>query len=473
MAHRLITLVAGLFVVAMVGAPVVALEKIEDPVPGTIKKGDLVIELKLVAEEGISNPVWLTHAGDGSGRLFIVDQGGKVHVVAKGGRMLKKPLLDVSDRIVIKKGFDERGLLCLAFHPDYAKKGAAGEGKMYTYTSEATSKAGPADFPSNMEAVFGIPCDHQAVITEWSISKDRRAKVDMSSRREIMRIDEPMFNHDGGGLAFDENGLLFISLGDGGGGNGFGPGHAMPHGNGQDTSTPLGSILRIDPLGKKGKKSANGQYSNPNDNPYVKGGGLAEIYAIGMRNPYRISYDVQSKQLIAGDIGQENVEEINVIKKGGNYGWRIREGDYYFHPQAEKFFNITRETTETGLPKTLGATLQYDQQDGVSVIGGFIYRGKAIKALKGKYVFGDYKYMDPNLPRKEQVKPASGRIFFSPLKKGATIKEFVLGKGDRRIGEFVLGMGQDEDGEVYVLTSPFSSPVDHTDGKVYKIVPVK
>ena len=135
--------------------------------------------------------------------------------------------------------------------------------------------------------------------------------------------------------------------------------------------------------------------------------------------------------------------------------------------------NITRETTEKDLPKTIGATLEYDQQDGVSVMGGFIYHGQAIPELAGQYVFGDFKYVDPTLSRKEQVKPFSGRVFYAPLEKGATIQEFVIGKDDRRVGAQVLGMGQDEAGEVYVLTSPFTSPVGHTDGKVYKIVPAK
>jgi len=445
-----------------------AAEPVTDPFPDPIAKGPHHIELEKIAG-GIGSAVWLTHPGDGSGRLFVVDQAGKLWLIENGKRR-SEPVLDVSGRLAeLRKGFDERGFLGAAFHPDFAKQGAPGHGKIYTYTSEKFAGSDKADFPL---PDMPVDPDNQTVIAEWSMNP-KTGVVDVDSRRELMRIDEPQWNHAGGAIVFGPDGMLYLGVGDGGAANDAGPGHTMPQGNAQDLTKVLGKVLRIDPLAKTGKKSANGQYSIPADNPFVGKKGHDEIFAYGLRNPWRMSFTPDGR-LIAGDIGQDMIEELDVIKSGGNYGWRYKEGSYYFKLGAPSGENIFAEPAVENIPGDLiDPIAEYDQDEGTSIIAGYVYRGDALPKLKGQYIFGDWAYA-------EQVKQANGKTktvrhggrLFHMDPAGGKIRELRLGADDRKLDVLLNAVCEGPDGELYILTNTAPHPFTNKSA-VWKIVPVE
>jgi len=432
------------------------------PFVQTIEKGTLTVELETIAS-GLAAPLHLEPAADGTDRLFVVDQPGRVRII-QGGLLLPTPFLDVTARIVSPLGFlgtydvndfDERGLLGIALHPGFADPAAAGYQKLYTYTSEPNDVS--PDFTTDPAPAI---IDNHSVIAEWTVDSVDPNAVDTATRRELMRIDQPQFNHDGGMLAFGHDGYLYISLGDGGAGNDVGDGHGTT-GNGQNKDTVHGSILRIDPLDPAATPlspnpvSVNGAYRIPADNPFVGVPGVDEIYAYGFRNPYRFSFDSATGKLIVGDVGQDHVEEIDIVQKGGNYGWNLKEGAFRFDPNNG---NVSNDLT--GLPANLlDPVAEYDHDDGTSIIGGYIYRGTAIPELAGKYVFGDFSrgFFIPE-----------GRVFYADLDTGE-ISEFTIGLDDLPLGLFMKGLGQDAAGELYLLASPNLGPYG-TDGVVLKIV---
>ncbi|MCH7558327.1 MAG: PQQ-dependent sugar dehydrogenase [Planctomycetes bacterium] len=436
---------------------------LDDPIPEPIEKGTVSIELETIVS-GLTAPVYLAHAGDGTGRLFVVDQPGKIWII-ENGQLLSTPFLDVTDRVHMPgffgtldvNDFDERGLLGLAFHPGFADPQSPGYQRIYTYTSEQNDF--PADFttePLPVGAVF----DHQSVITEWAVDTVNSNIIDKSTRREIMRIDQPQFNHDGGMVDFGRDGYLYISLGDGGAGDDVADGHGAT-GNGQNKNTVLGSILRIDPLdpmtaaSSLDAVSANGRYRIPVDNPFVGIDGVDEIYAYGFRNPWRFSFHPDTGDLIVGDVGQNDIEEIDIVHAGGNYGWNLKEGTFRFDPATG-----TVNDDLSGLPGGLiDPVAQYDHDEGITVIGGFIYRGSAIPELWGKYVFGDFS---------SGFFLADGRLLYADLSTGL-IQEFTIGVDDRNLGLYVKAFGQDAEGELYLLAGTNLGPFG-TGGMVLKIV---
>jgi glucose/arabinose dehydrogenase len=278
--------------------------------------------------------------------------------------------------------FDERGLLGLAFHPDYATNG-----KLYTFTSEPVT--GPADFTvADLPPLDAEDLRHQSVVAEWQVSIADPDVVDPGSRRELLRIDNPQFNHNAGMLNFGPGGNLFIAIGDGGAANDDAPGHGL-QGNGQNPANVLGTILRID---VDGNNSANGEYGIPVAAPFSTlttdptGTIPDEIFAYGFRNPYRFNFDSETGALIVGDVGQDNIEEVDIVTAGGNFGWRFKEGSFAFD-----FTDGSVSNDLTGIPPGLNdPVLEYDHDEGISVIGGFVYRGSAIPELVGNYVFGDF-----------------------------------------------------------------------------------
>lgn len=473
----LVTLIAT---IAMLTPTIRAAEDpITDPIPEKIAKSDIRVELQQVAE-GLGSPVWLTHANDKSGRLFVCDQAGKVWLI-KDGKLLSTPFLDVTDQLVeLKKGFDERGLLGLAFHPGFADPASPGYRKFYTYQSEPVSTTDKPMFTVDLKVGdVTLPPDHQSVIAEWQVKSVDDDVADKSSKRVVMRFDEPQFNHDGGCLVFDNEGMLLFGTGDGGAGNDLGPGHTKG-GNGQDTEVLLGKILRLDPTGAKGKRKFDGAYSIPFDNPkYGAGCCLEEIVAYGIRNPWRMSYDHKTGTLIVGDIGQEQIEEINLVnvKEGANYGWPVKEGPFYFHQEAPKGQNITREPAagDNVPPDMIDPAAMYDHDEGISVIGGFVYHGSAIAALTGRYVFGEWRLMEAQTQPDGKIKrvPIGGRMFVTDIyAKSPVITELRIGADDRKVGDSITAFGEGGDGELYLMTNTGASPLGDG-GKVYKIVPVK
>ncbi len=479
----------ALSILLMVAPGVAAV--LDDPILAPIPASPIPIGLQTVAS-GLTAPNHLTDAGDASGRLFVTDQTGQIRLIA-GGVLLPTPFLDLSAQVAtlpernnpgnpnqgLDPGFDERGLLGLAFHPDFASPGSDGSGKFYTYHSEGASGT-PDFFAPN---TGGAPVDHHSVITEWT-TNNISSNVFAGTSRVLMRFEEPQFNHDGGALAFGHDGHLYISIGDGGAADDQDPtggtfGHSV-QGNGQDTTNILGSIARIAPLGNN---SANGQYGIPASNPFALDatGKVKEIVAYGLRNPFRMSFDRTTGELIVGDVGQNDIEEINKIDpaidigiNGVDFGWRVKEGTFAFDANGAGSGFVTDDPV-AATPNRIDPVAQYDHNlsdsglpEGLAVIAGFVYRGSAVPALAGKYVFGDFS---------QGFFPGQGRLFVADLTDLdlvtglATIEELLpQGFPGGKLGLFVKGTGQDADGELYLLVSENLGPAGNT-GQIFRIVP--
>lgn len=356
----------------------------------TLSDGLPPLALRPIVTRGLVQPLYVTHAGDGSGRLFIVEQAGRIRILARD-QLEAVPFLDLSDRVWAG---GERGLLGLAFHPDYARNGRL----FVSYTRQP---------------------DGATVVAEYR----RGSKADQADRQErvVMLVPQPFANHNGGMIAFGPDGALYIGRGDGGG-------RGDPDSRGQNPNDLLGKILRLD-------VDRGEPYAIPADNPYVSGGGRQEIFAIGLRNPWRFSFDRETGHLWVADVGQYDWEEVDLVVRGGNYGWRLMEGRHCFLPK-----------TDCGKPGLQPPVLEYGHEAGrCSITGGYVYRGSSQPALTGLYVYGDY---------------CSGDIFAARLEGGAHPRVIegpaVLIRSGLRISSF----GEDEVGELYV--------VDHGGG-VYRL----
>lgn len=347
---------------------------------------------RVFAGLSFTRPILLTHAGDGSDRVFVVEQRGVISVFANQPDISSKTtFLDISARTNDRP--NEAGLLGVAFHPDYANNG-----KFYVYYTAG-----------NLISRF----------SEFRVSASDPDRADSANERVILEIDQPAGNHNGGAIAFGFDGYLYIALGDGGGAN-------DTYGNGQNPRTLLGAILRIDI-----DRQQNGRgYAVPSDNPFAgnSDGWREEIWAWGLRNPWRMSFDRQTGELWAADVGQGAWEEVNLIKKGGNYGWNIMEGFHCFR-------SSTCDQTGLELP-----VVEYDHGQGQSITGGYVYRGPRLARLAGVYLYGDY---------------VSRRIWGLRYEDGQVIENSVLASSPSAIASF----GEDQAGEVYV--------VGH-DGRIYR-----
>lgn len=431
--------------------------------------GEYAIALEPVAD-GLTAPNWGTFAPGQLERLYVSDQAGQLWAIdlTDGSKTL---FLDVSDRLVPlgiagPGTFDERGLLGFAFHPDYPSNG-----HLYTWTSEPVD--GLADFST---IPITATADHQAVLLEWEVSAPGNpdSVVITNTVRELLRVDEPQFNHNGGAINFGPDDMLYIALGDGGASDDQGTGHGTT-GNGQDTQNVLGAILRINP---EGTNSANGQYGIPADNPFVDDPTIVdEIYAFGFRNPFRFSFDSQTGELYVGDVGQNDIEEVNLVSAGGNYGWNIKEGSFCFDSNGSSpGFAYDNENCPGETPDMIDPLAEYntseslaENQDGRAVIGGFVYRGDRIPPLQGAYIFGDYsRFTESGINN-------DGRLFYifpeSASPDGLAIKEFSYTDRDK-FGMSVLGFAQDAAGELYVLANDSGTPFEDT-GVVLRIAPMR
>jgi len=296
------------------------------------------IQLQLLVA-GLAQPVYITHAGDGSGRLFIVEQGGVIRIF-KNGSLLTTPFLNITSRVI---SGGEQGLLSVAFHPNYETNGRF----FVNYTAPGGGAAG------------------QSIIAEYRVSAANPDVAD-NTERVLLAIPDPFSNHNGGLNMFGPDGFLYIGLGDGGSGG-------DPQNNGQRLDTLFGKVLRINVDGAQ-------PYAIPSDNPFVgTTGARGEVWAYGLRNPWRFSFDPCNNRLFLADVGQNAWEEVDLIQRGGNYGWRIMEGPVCFNPPSG--------CSTTGLQMPIGS---YDHGQGCSVTGGYVYRGTASPILIGRYLFADY-----------------------------------------------------------------------------------
>lgn len=434
------------------GATTVPAASPTPPVP-LIPKSSLRLNFETVAS-ALTAPLEVSSPADGSGRLFIVQQTGQV-LILQNGAVLPTPFMDVSARMVeLMPEYDERGLLGFTFHPDFNNASAPGYHKVYTYTCEPVSQK--ADFTVRDQSPF----DSQSVIAEWKVSDSNPNIIDPATRREVMRIDEPQFNHKGGQLAFrTSDRYLYFSLGDGGNANDVGDGHNPKRGNAQYKSVILGKMVRIDPLdpeltvGSEDPISANGKYRIPITNPFLnERGSIGEIFVYGLRNPFRFGFDAPTDRLIIADVGQNNVEEIDIGVSGNNYGWNKKEGTFLFNPD-----DGTIALDPFPRPKLTDPVAQYSHFDGIAVIGGYVYRGSLAPALTGKYIFGDLL-----------GSAGYARLFFTNL-TGGQILEFQLGPQNPLVGFFLKGIGRDDAGEIYVCLDSNIGP-SGSGGEILKIV---
>ena len=407
---------------------------------GQVGEGDLTINLVPVAT-GLVSPVKMVHAGDGSGRLFIVEQNGFIKIM-ENGTVLPTPFLDLTSEIVtVNAGYDERGLLGLAFHPDYAKNGRF-------FVRYSKSRPG-----AEGEPCFGTPrgC-HEEILAEYAVSED--PNVANPAGTILFRIDKPQFNHNGGEVAFGPDGFLYFTLGDGGGANdGLAddpPSHG-PMGNAQNLETPLGKVIRLD--------VDNGTpYAIPPDNPFVDGPGMDEIWAYGLRHPFSFSFDDReggTGELWLPDVGQDLFEEVNIGVAGANYGWPLREAAHCFDP-----FN---PGTPPGSCDTTGLTepfAEYDHTIGLAVVAGYVYRGSRFPGLEGKFFFGDFS---------TAFNAADGHLFYID---GAGDRSQILrpriGEENAPLGLYVKGFGIDAEGEIYLLASTVLGPAG-TGGRIFHV----
>jgi len=348
----------------------------------------LQVELVPVAS-GFASPLDIQQAGDASGRLFVVEQGGKIKII-QNGSVLGTPYLDISSLIV---SGGEEGLLGLAFHPNFSTNGCF-------YVNYTTTR---------------LNGTLQTAISEFRAATPGSNTVNTTSESILFTVNQPEANHKGGGLAFGKDGFLYIALGDGGG---AGDMHGLI-GNGQDLTTRLGKILRI-------SVTCNGTFTVPSDNPFVTNTTAAkEIWLYGLRNPFRFSVDQATGNLWIGDVGQDSFEEVDRVtptQGGSNLGWRCKEGTHNFNFSA----NCQGLTF-------LDPIFDYDHSQGdATVIGGYVYHGTNIAALAGNYVFGDF---------------ISGRIWsLAQNGQGQWVRTFLVNAGGGDLASF----GQDANGELYV-----------------------
>ncbi len=359
---------------------------------------------------GLSLPVHITHANDASGRLYVVEQRGVIKIISQGRQTLSDPFLDIRNRVA---SGGEKGLLSLAFHPDYRKNGFF----FVNYTQKIAGKL-------------------NTVISRFS--RNTKDRADINSEVILLRISQPYDNHNGGQLAFGQDGYLYIGMGDGGSQN-------DPHNNAQNPATLLGSLLRIDVNTSDDQTSV--PYTIPQNNPFVgKKGFRGETWGYGLRNPWRFSFDALTGQLYLADVGQNDMEEINLIQRGGNYGWNIMEGDICTPA-------VKAPCQRDGMIPPLHT---YYHSKGYSITGGFVYRGKEIPSLCGTYLYADYVTQ-----RIWGMRHHDGKL----LAEAEIYRPSLTDKIARKLGKYNLNIssfGEDENFELYIA--------EHTSGKVFKIV---
>lgn len=436
---------------AVLAGSIAAAQEITDPLPEPVAPGGKRVQLVPLAAPPRSSPTKKPYARlnlllpmpDGSDRVVVNDMRGPLWIISDDGAVNPQPMLDLSAVVgvdLLATG-SEQGFSSYAFHPDFANPGTPGYGKLYTAYSSSNTAA-----DVTFATAFG-GVSHHSVVDEWMIDIDAPDQIDTATRRQVLRFAQPFANHNIGQIGFNPNaqagdadyGKLYVAIADGGAAG-------DPHDLAQNTLSPLGSLLRIDPLA-----TGPAPYSIPTDNPFAADASyLPELWAYGFRNPHRFSWDAPAPLgtglMLLSDIGQNDLEEINIVAPGGNYGWSRREGTFTF--VGDHVEPLPVGDAALGLTYPIA---QYDHDEGDAVVGGFVYRGDALPNLVGHYLFGDI---------------ARGRIFYFDMSDiapdGQTpIHELTLYDGDQPTTLLALlgndyradlRFGTDDDGEIYVLT---------------------
>ncbi len=362
-----------------------------EPTPTPAEPGEIPDLTLEPVVSGLARPTFLTHAGDGSGRLFVLEKPGLIRII-QNGSLLSEPFLDI--RTVVHDGGNEQGLLGLAFHPDYASNGRF----FVAYTTTNTNS-----------------------VAEYRVTSNPNV-ADPASGKVLIAAPDQYSNHNGGMLAFGPDGYLYIAMGDGGS-------SGDPLNSGQSLDTLLGKILRID-------IDSGNPYSIPASNPFVgESGANGEIWAYGLRNPWRFAFDRETGDLWIADVGQNRLEELNFqpgsSAGGENFGWNIMEASDCFRPQSG--------CDQSGLVLPI---FEYTHGQGCSITGGYVYRGAAMPGLRGTYLFTDY---------------CTGNLWATQRAGGEFTTE-QIGKIPGGISSF----GESEDGELYLVNDP--------DGVIYRLV---
>ena len=389
---RMVVLAIILIAISSLGVTIV----LQNNIPVFTQTQPIYRVIEAFPNISFSRPVGIYHAGDGTNRLFVTTQQGEIYIFENSEDVQDTKLfLDIKDHVNFG---GEQGLLGLAFHPNFSSNG-------FFY----------------VDYTAGNP--QRTVISRFSISQINPDEGDKNSEHIILEVTQPYSNHNGGQIVFGSDGYLYISLGDGGSGG-------DPSGNGQNLSTLLGSILRID----VDTPSEERNYSIPADNPFVGNtkGYREEIFAYGLRNPWRFSFDPVTGWLWTGDVGQNSREEIDLIEKGGNYGWNIMEGSLCYSPSTG--------CNSTGLEMPLW---DYGRDMGISVTGGFVYRGSRLPNLIGSYIYGDY---------------GSGKIW--ALEHNVIDEPDNMELVDTDLN--IVSFGLDKENELYICAF---------DNKIYKLTP--
>jgi len=400
------------------------------------------VKLQEIAS-GLTHPLAMVSIPDDTGRMAVIEQHGVVRIIDNKGRLLPDPFLNIEGKIIgLHAFFDERGVIGLAFHPNYKENG-----KFYLAYSVPLRAFAELD--------RRLWWSHTNLVSEFQVSKADPNKADPNTERVVSQIDWPQFNHNGHWIGFGPDGMLYVSTGDGGYANDWGIGHVVATGNGQDLSVLWGKMLRID-VNKPDGIAA--------DNPFAgRSDAKPQIWASGMRNPWRCSFDMGgSKELFCGDVQQNSFEEVNIVAKGGNYGWRRMEADKCFDYQKPDAHPASCDQAGLTGPVMVYANCTAVKSNclGISITGGYVYRG-ANKAWDGKYIFGDWS---------KGFAAMDGQLFFGT--KGGDGK-WTVEKAEvdgMKAVPYILAFAQDDKGEVYALTSISTGPVGGHDS-IYKIVP--
>jgi len=342
-----------------------------------------------------SVPVAMLQAPGNASRFYVVEKAGVIRLAQSAGASTTSVFADLRSRVNAQP--NEAGLLGVAFHPRFAQNGQVF--LSYTTTSPVS--------PTNLRSVIAR-----------AKTSDGGATLDLATLTELLTVEQPYSNHNGGHIAFGADGKLYVGFGDGGSGG-------DPQGNGQNKNVLLGKILRIDVDG-------TAPYTIPPSNPFARGGGRPEIFAYGFRNPWRFSFDRVTGELWAGDVGQSKWEEVDRVVVGGNYGWNTREGNHCYAPTC----------TAASAASSIPPVAEYGRSEGISITGGFVYRGSAIPALVGQYLYGDF---------------GSGRIWALPVSSPTPTPTLVL-----ETGKGIASFAEDASGELYIL--------DYRSGQPFRIV---